>query len=246
MQKRNYYRAGWIKFDLATDVQSHIATLSERKVRIIHSIVYKDQWNLYAVAYQIEGFKLHVTHNSEAFTGKVRYTPEGASRPERIAKDLANAKKLASLLEEEYEQLRTFKPKHEVKDGEGEGEGTSGDDAVMKEATNGGALPDGDILTVDAMAEDEPPSELGSAAIEKRIANSIAELPEPQDDEAAKALELKRVRVLRLLATASLNQRDFRIPWLLIFTLLTYDMRSILATIVPQFAIIKKSCKENA
>lgn len=32
MQKRNYYRAGWIKFDIATDVQGHIATLSERKV----------------------------------------------------------------------------------------------------------------------------------------------------------------------------------------------------------------------
>lgn len=34
MQKRNYYRVGWIKFDIVTDVQSHIAFLSEHKVRI--------------------------------------------------------------------------------------------------------------------------------------------------------------------------------------------------------------------
>ena len=32
MQKRNYYRAGWIKFTEDADVPSVISTLSEKKV----------------------------------------------------------------------------------------------------------------------------------------------------------------------------------------------------------------------
>lgn len=122
----------------------------------------------------------------------MRYTPEGASKPDRIEKDLANAKKLAALLEEEYESVRTFKQRPDGKDGEGEA--INSDDKASKEATNGG--PPADVLAIDAMAEDEPPSEPGSAAIERRVANLTAEFPEPQDDETAKTLELKKVRSL--------------------------------------------------
>lgn len=32
MQKRNYYRAGWIKFRDEVDMQAIVSTLSERKV----------------------------------------------------------------------------------------------------------------------------------------------------------------------------------------------------------------------
>ena len=50
---------------------------------------------------QIEGFKLHVVYNLRPFVNRVRYTPEVASKPDRMEKDLANAKILAGLLEEE-------------------------------------------------------------------------------------------------------------------------------------------------
>ncbi|KAG6855900.1 hypothetical protein C0991_004957, partial [Blastosporella zonata] len=58
---------------------------------------------------QIEGFKLHVTHNQRAFVNRVRYAPEVASKPERIRKDLATAKELAGVLEHQAAALRQFK-----------------------------------------------------------------------------------------------------------------------------------------
>jgi len=35
MQKRNYYRAGWIRFENDADMEKVLAELSERKVRLI-------------------------------------------------------------------------------------------------------------------------------------------------------------------------------------------------------------------
>ena len=43
--------------------------------------------------FKIEGFKLHVTHALRPFVNRARYTPEVASRPDRLLKDLANAKR---------------------------------------------------------------------------------------------------------------------------------------------------------
>ena len=60
-------------------------------------------------AAQIEGFKLHVAHITKPFVTRVRHTPEVASKPDRLVKDLENAKKLAALLEEEYMNLRRAK-----------------------------------------------------------------------------------------------------------------------------------------
>ena len=40
------------------------------------------------------------------FSAQTRYAPEASSRPDRVEKDLANIKKLTSLLEEEAAELR--------------------------------------------------------------------------------------------------------------------------------------------
>jgi len=66
---------------------------------------------------KIEGFKLHVTHSTRPFRSRARRTPESASEPERIEKDLANVKMLAAILEEEAYHLQTLpeklpEPKH--------------------------------------------------------------------------------------------------------------------------------------
>ncbi|KAL5508542.1 hypothetical protein ACEPAH_6161 [Sanghuangporus vaninii] len=157
MQKRNYYRAGWIKFDEHADMQNILSTLGEKK---------------------IEGFKLHLNHNTRPFTSKARVTPDVASRPDRIAKDLSQARRLATILEDEYERVRTFRPEPPV---------------AQPDATESGDQPPPeDILARDALADDEPPMEKGSDAVERRIARLTADFPEPSDESEAKALELKK------------------------------------------------------
>ncbi|KAI0356500.1 hypothetical protein OH77DRAFT_1423431 [Trametes cingulata] len=165
LQKRNYYRAGWIKFSDDADMPSIMAELSEKK---------------------IEGFKLHVAHITKPFVTRVRYTPEVASKPDRLVKDLENAKKLAALMEEEYMRLRKAKVDEKPRK-EGESANANGDqseapneDTTMRDATED--------------AEDPEPREMGSEAVERRIEKLLADLQEQGglDTSDEKALEAKR------------------------------------------------------
>ncbi|KAG8919882.1 hypothetical protein FRC01_001052 [Tulasnella sp. 417] len=84
MQKRNYYRCGWIRFEDDVDVPEVISKLGEEK---------------------LDGFRMQLTHSTRPFVAKMRMAPGSGSRPERIVVDLEKIKKLASLLEEQAEQL---------------------------------------------------------------------------------------------------------------------------------------------
>lgn len=143
LQKRNYYRAGWLRFTDDADMPTVMLELTEKK---------------------IEGFKLHVTHNLRPFVNKIRYAPEVASRPERIEKDLANAKALAAILEAEAEKLRVSKPQPVApKTEEGSAPTNSDTDTVMAAPE----VPD----------EEEPePKERGSDAVERRIEKVMADM----------------------------------------------------------------------
>ncbi|KAG6915387.1 hypothetical protein DXG01_011759 [Tephrocybe rancida] len=115
---------------------------------------------------EIEGFKLHVTHNQRPFVNRVRYAPEVASKPDRIRKDLALAKELATVLEQEASILRRFKPTAvRTSNGAGEaGEPDGHEDSKM-------AAPPSDD------AEEEPePKENGSEAIEQRIEKLMSDM----------------------------------------------------------------------
>jgi len=119
-----------------------------------------------------------VTHNTKPFVNRIRYVPEVASRPDRIEKDLANAKILASMLEDEAAFLRSFSPS------------TSADSMD----TNGDAQP-GDMITGGTHQgnEDSPqPKEVGSQAVERRIEKILADLREQGVEE--KSIEANRVR----------------------------------------------------
>ncbi|KAH9850035.1 hypothetical protein C2E23DRAFT_837171 [Lenzites betulinus] len=164
LQKRNYYRAGWIKFTDEADMPTIMAELSEKK---------------------IEGFKLHVSHITKPFVTRVRHTPEVASKPDRLVKDLENAKKLAALMEEEYMRLR--KAKVEEKPKENGDSATNGDkpEAPAEDTTMADAAED---------AEDPEPREMGSEAVERRVEKVLADLHEQGavDTSDEKALEAKR------------------------------------------------------
>ncbi|EPT02795.1 hypothetical protein FOMPIDRAFT_1022699 [Fomitopsis schrenkii] len=163
LQKRNYYRAGWLKFRDDADMPTVMAELAEKK---------------------IEGFKLHVAHNTKPFTGRVRYAPEVASKPDRIVKDLENAKTLAAILEEEYETLRTLKIQPKKEGGDEANGNVANVDVAMTDAAG-------------AADEDPEPRERGSQAVERRIEKVMADLRDQGlvDSADEKALEQKKAVV---------------------------------------------------
>ncbi|KAG8903976.1 hypothetical protein FRB99_002455 [Tulasnella sp. 403] len=84
MQKRNYYRCGWIRFADDINITDTVTKLSEAK---------------------IDGFRMHVSHSTRPFTSKARVAPSASSRPERVLVDLEKMRKLATILEDQADQL---------------------------------------------------------------------------------------------------------------------------------------------
>lgn len=119
----------------------------------------------------------------------MRYTPEVASKPDRLAKDLENAKKLAALLEEEYMRLRKTRVDEKPQDNGEPSTNANGDkpEAPVEDATMTDATAD---------ADDPEPREMGSEAVERRVEKVLADLHEQGavDTSDEKSLEAKRVR----------------------------------------------------
>ncbi|KAJ6510279.1 hypothetical protein C8R47DRAFT_1097395 [Mycena vitilis] len=162
LQKRNYYRAGWLRFRDDADMGAVLAELSEKK---------------------IEGFKLHITHNVKPFTNRIRYAPEVSSRPERLEKDLASAKALATKLEAEAAELRKLKISTRK---------SAPVDGVPEETEADVAMPEGEE------EEEEPePRERGCEAVERRIEKVMADLRQQElvDVNDDKAYESKKTMV---------------------------------------------------
>ena len=120
--------------------------------------------------FQIEGFKLHLSHTLKPFTNRIRYAPEVASRPDRLAKDLASARTLASLLEDEYDRIRRPPPREDA---------PSQNDPSDPAAPSG---PTDDTPMEDCSLEQDPdedgPKSRGSEAVERRIEKVTSELKE--------------------------------------------------------------------
>lgn len=145
---------------------------------------------------QIEGFKLHVTHNNKPFTNRIRYAPEVASKPERLVKDLANVKTLAALLEEEYERVKRPLPEEKkVIPTDGAEEGTNGSDTAAHHEDAIMAEVEPQLQTEAEPDDDSEPKEKGSEAVERRIENIMNDLRESGtiDVNNEKELEEKRV-----------------------------------------------------
>ena len=186
LQKRNYYRAGWIKFKDDADMPAVLAELAEKKVRkLFRRPVRKFVYNLLR---QIEGFKLHLSHNLKPFTSRIRYAPEVASRPDRLTKDLASAKTLASLLEDEYDRIRRPPPR----------DYPLPQDGSLDPSTQLGSTED--MLMVDSSLDQDPdedaPKSRGSEAVERRIEKLISELKESgaADVMSEREFEAKKVK----------------------------------------------------
>ncbi|KDN51189.1 hypothetical protein RSAG8_00818, partial [Rhizoctonia solani AG-8 WAC10335] len=103
--KKNFYRAAWIRFADDADMDLVMNSLSELK---------------------IDNFKLHTTRIVRPFTGRARITPSAACHPQRLTKDLARAKQLAHIYEEESRVLNRVQDVSEAANGETEDESSLG------------------------------------------------------------------------------------------------------------------------
>ena len=114
--------------------------------------------------------------------------------PDRLRKDLANAKALARLLEDQYRTLRTRKAEQIPKNGD-----------VSKDAANGAGEPDQDVpMSENVIDEEDPePREMGSEAVERRAQKLVDDMREQGVfdglDENATELKQVRSRILQLL-----------------------------------------------
>ena len=115
---------------------------------------------------------------------KIRYAPEVASRPERMAKDLANAKILAEILEDEASRIRATKVSTLNAPSEGGGQCTEQSDVAM--------------VPPEVEDDDPEPLERGSAAVDRRIEKVMADLREqgPVEINDEVTFEEKRVCVM--------------------------------------------------
>ncbi|KAF9076653.1 hypothetical protein BDP27DRAFT_1313687 [Rhodocollybia butyracea] len=167
LQKRNYYRAGWLRFTDDADMTLVMSELQDRK---------------------IEGFKLHVSHTTKPFINKIRIAPDVASRPERMEKDLTNAKVLAGLLEEEAATLRKMKSKDFAPPKPEE-------EALMEEKNLDNVVVDVDVDGEEE--EEEEPPERGSDAVDRRIEKVMADMRDQGlvDMNDEDAYEVKRTEV---------------------------------------------------
>ena len=163
-----------------------LAELAEKKVRNLFRR--PAQECVPKLFHQIEGFKLHLSHNLKPFTNRIRFAPEVASRPDRLAKDLANAKILASLLEDEYDRIRRPPPRDDAPPQDG---------ALDPSAQSG--LAEDTLMTDDSLDQDpeeDAPKSRGSEAVERRIEKVISDLKESGavDVMNEKEFEARKVR----------------------------------------------------
>jgi hypothetical protein len=130
-------------------------------------------------------------HNLRPFVNRIRYTPEVASKPERLEKDLANAKILAGLLEDEAAALRKTKiASSSVSDPAIEGiEGENGENEQKEDVS----MADDQALGVGE--DEEEPKERGSDAVERRIEKIMSEIRDQGlvDVNDEKAFQAKKV-----------------------------------------------------
>ena len=172
---------------------------------------------------QIEGFKLHVAHNVRPFVNKIRYAPEVASRPDRLANDLQNVKLLATILEDQAAELRAFKPplpSASVLAGSSDQDGTAGSGEEGVVSSNGNAKTgeqdaemaapghEGSGATVE---EEEEPKERGSDAVERRIEKFISDMQDQGlvDVNDEKAFKEKKVGSVSVFLFARMRRAQF-------------------------------------
>ena len=192
-----------------------------------------------------------MNHLTRPYFARLRQAPEVASTPQRIEKDLQQARQLAALLEDEHASLMRRKegaPEPNMEDNKSHAKGGEQGDVVMadgKDEARNGDTTDGPIKL-----EAEPePLEKGSEAVERRIEKLVTELQVQHDvigDGVDSSLEAKKVRcdmhgaICLYGAFILLSIPSPSLLWICIWR--TCVARLTLVTIVLQSVIMWRSC----
>ncbi|EJU06075.1 hypothetical protein DACRYDRAFT_19390 [Dacryopinax primogenitus] len=83
--KKSFYRPGWVKYTDEADMAGAVAHFSSQR---------------------IDGFTMHVVHNTQPYPSRVRVAPPISNKPERMRHDLQNIKDLAVILEGEWDATK--------------------------------------------------------------------------------------------------------------------------------------------
>lgn len=108
--------------------------------------------------------------------------------PDRLHKDLINAKALARLLEEQYKTLRTRKAEQVPKNGDASNDAANGVEQAEQDVT----------MSENVIDEEDPePREMGSEAVERRMQKLVDEMREQGvlDGLDENVIDLKQVRL---------------------------------------------------
>jgi len=84
--KKSFYRPGWVKYNDEADMSAAVTHFSSQR---------------------IDGFTMHVVHNTQPYPSRVRVAPPISNKPERMRHDLANIKELATVLETEWDATKS-------------------------------------------------------------------------------------------------------------------------------------------
>lgn len=164
LQKRNDYHAGWIKFTEDADIPTTMGELSEKKV----GNLFRRPSEIYHLDFFLPRSKvpsLHLSHTLKPFTNRIRYAPEVVDMPDRLAKDLASAKTLASLLEDEYDRIRRPPLREEAPS-----QKDSSDPAVQSAPTDDTLMVTNNL---DQGLDEDAPKSRGNEAVERHIEELI-------------------------------------------------------------------------
>lgn len=121
-----------------------------------------------------------MSHSIRPFTSRIRCTPEIASRPDRIETDLANVKKLASILEDEATRLGRFKDEQQS--------GAGGVEVKVE--------------------HQESLKERGSEAIERRLERLVSDMQEQEHHQEGEESGLTIKKVKPILHTMLVNYAE--------------------------------------
>ncbi|KZO94909.1 hypothetical protein CALVIDRAFT_565311 [Calocera viscosa TUFC12733] len=83
--KKSFYRPGWVKYNDEADMAAAVAHFSSQR---------------------IDGFTMHVVHNTQPYPSRVRVAPPISNKPERMRLDLQNIKEFSGVLETEWEATK--------------------------------------------------------------------------------------------------------------------------------------------
>ncbi|KZT62144.1 hypothetical protein CALCODRAFT_490328 [Calocera cornea HHB12733] len=160
--KKSFYRPGWVKYNDEADMSVAVTHFSSQR---------------------IDGFTMHVVHNTQPYPSRVRVAPPISNKPDRMRLDLQNIKELAGVLEVDWEMTKT-----KVKADRSQAKKRAAE-AAAAAPQEGDVAMDGEVKKEPVQIEEEAEVDdgepfRGSEKVEKRFETLVQRLREKAQEKA--------------------------------------------------------------